>query len=459
MSGVRKARLSVADLAARFPAGFTWGTATSAYQIEGAVTDGGRGSSIWDAFVREGGRIRGGDTADVAADHYHRYLEDVELMAMLGVGAYRFSVAWPRVLPDGTGAVNPAGLDFYDRLVDALLQHGIQPLLSLYHWDLPQALQERGGWANPEMPVWFADYAGVVAGRLGDRVQQWLTINEPQVFAFTGHGSGRHAPGVQDWPTALRVADAALRAHAAAAERVRSLVPDARIGVALDLNLVEPASSAPGDLEAADRHRAFRQRWFLDPLFGRGYPPAAYDAYAAAGMLDGVAPDPPAGTPDFLGVNYYTRETIAAADELPHRTRFVLRDGVERTTMGWEIRAQGLTQVLVDIHREYAPRAVLITENGAAFADLPDDAGHVEDEPRRSFLEAHILAAADAIAAGVPLEGYFVWSLLDNFEWDKGFGQRFGIVRVEYATQRRTLKSSGDWYRRLIAASRGSEQL
>ncbi len=445
---------SVAELAARFPTSFAWGVATSAYQVEGAVEADGRGASIWDAFSHEPGRVRGGDTGDVACDHYRRYLDDVEVMASLGIRSYRFSVAWPRIVPEGIGPANQAGLDFYDRLVDALLARAIRPVLNLYHWDLPQALQQRGGWSNPEMPRWFAEYASAVAARLGDRVGQWLTINEPQVFAFTGHALGRHAPGIRSWPTALRAADAALRAHAAGAERIRALVPGARIGVALDLNLVEPASPGEEDLVAAERHRTFRQRWFLDPLFGRGYPVEAVEAYAAAALLDGVVlDDPPAGELDFLGVNYYTRETVAADVKPPHRARLAAREKVERTTMDWEVYPEGLTRVLVDLHREYRLPGVVVTENGAAFEDEPGPDGRVQDDARRRYLERHVAATAEALEAGVPLEGYHAWSLLDNFEWDKGYGQRFGIVRVDFATQRRTVKASGEWYRSLIAAA------
>jgi beta-glucosidase len=445
---------SVAELAARFPPGFAWGVATSAYQIEGAVDADGRGLSIWDVFSRQPGNIRNGDTGETACDHYRRYSDDVELMAALGVRSYRFSVAWPRVLPGGTGAVNEAGLDFYDRLVDALLARGIAPMLNLYHWDLPLALQDQGGWASPNMPRWFAEYAQVVAGRVGDRVSRWMTINEPQVFAFTGHATGRHAPGIRDWPTALRAADAAIRAHAAAAEVIRTTVSDARVGVALDLNLVEPASQQEEDLLAAERHRTFRQRWFLDPLFGRGYPVEAVEAYEAASLLDGVALDgPPSGGLDFLGVNYYTRETVAADSDGPHRARLVARADVERTTMDWEVHPEGLTRVLLDLQREYAPPSVVVSENGAAFPDAAGPDGRVHDEDRQRYLEAHVAAAAEALEQGVPLDGYFAWSLLDNFEWDKGYGQRFGIVRVDYDSQRRTPKDSGEWYRRLIASA------
>jgi beta-glucosidase len=444
-------------LAARFPPDFAWGVAASAYQIEGAVDEDGRGRSIWDTFADQPGAIANGDSGAVACDHYHRSAEDVALMADLGVTAYRFSVAWPRVLPDGIGRPNEAGLAFYDRLIDQLLAYGIQPVLNLYHWDLPQAIQDRGGWTHPDMAGWFAHYAGIVADRYGDRVRDWLTINEPQVFAFTAHAVGRHAPGGRDWPTALRVAGAALRAHAAAAQRIRASVGLARIGLALDVNRIEPATDSAADAAAADRHAAIRQRWFLDPLFGRGYPEAAIAAHGEAGHLagelGGSGLHPPAlEPPDFLGVNYYARELVAADPDALFGLRLVPAPGAPRTTMDWEIHPHGLTRVLADLNRSYAPPALVITENGAAFPDIPAADGRVDDGERRAYLEGHIAAAADAVADGVPLRGFFVWSLLDNFEWEKGFGQRFGLVRVDYDTQRRAMKASGEWYRSFLRA-------
>jgi beta-glucosidase len=447
----------VIDLAGRFPPGFVFGVASSAYQIEGAVNEDGRGPSIWDAFAHQPGRTANGETGDVACDHYHRWEDDLDLMRGLGVDAYRFSVSWPRVLPEGTGHVNQPGLGFYDRLVDGLLERNIDPVLTLYHWDLPQALQERGGWATPDAAEWFAEYASVLADRLGDRVRTWVTLNEPQVFAFTGHGRGRHAPGIAHWPTALRVADNALAAHASAAARIRSAVPDARIGVALDLNQVEPATDSEADEQAALRHRALQQDWFLDPLFGRGYPEVALQAHAEAGHLEGLALAPPAqGALDFIGLNYYTRELVSADAVAPFGLRVIGAHGVRRTTMGWEIHPDGLRQVLRWLHASYAPRAIVVTENGAAFPDSdPLDGDAVDDAERRAFLADHVAAAAQALAEGVPLTGYFAWSLLDNFEWEKGYGQRFGIVRVDYATLRRSLKASGAWYGSLLAARNG----
>jgi beta-glucosidase len=456
------ARLAgLAELAAGFPPGFVFGVASSAYQIEGAVNEDGRGPSIWDAFSHQPGRTANGETGDVACDHYHRWAEDLDLMRGLGVDAYRFSVSWPRVLPDGTGHVNQRGLGFYDRLVDALLERHIDPVLTLYHWDLPQALQERGGWASPAAAEWFAGYAAVLADRLGDRVGTWVTLNEPQVFAFTGHARGRHAPGIAHWPIALRVADNALAAHAAAAARIRSAVPRARIGVALDLNRVEPATDSEADQQAALRHRALQQDWFLDPLFGRGYPEVALQAHARAGHLDDLAlATPPHGELDFIGLNYYTRELVSADADAPFGFRVTGANGVRHTTMGWEIRPDGLRQVLRWLHATYAPAAIVVTENGAAFAEPdPLDGQPVDDAERRAYLADHVTAAAQAVAEGVPLTGYFAWSLLDNFEWAEGYGQRFGIVRVDYTTLRRSLKASGTWYGSLLAArdGRGAE--
>jgi beta-glucosidase len=442
------------ELASRFPPGFSWGLATSAYQIEGAATDDGRGPSIWDTFSHEPGRVERGETGDVASDHYHHLDEDLDLLARIGVGAYRFSVSWPRVLPKGTGEPNEPGLAFYDRLVDGLLERHIRPMLTLYHWDLPQALQDRGGWTNPEMVGWFADYAGLLADRFGGRVGEWLTLNEPQVFAFLGHANGIHAPGLDDWPMALRVADAALRAHAAAVARIREVAPSARVGAAINVNFVDPASDTDADRAAARLHSAVNHGWFLDPLFGRGYPELALEAHAAAGHLDALSLEPPpSGDLDFLGLNYYTRETIAADPAAPFGIAGVRRRGVERTTMDWEVHPDGLRQVLLRLQHEYAPSDIRVTENGAAFPESgPDGTGRVRDDERRAFLERHVAATADAIGEGVPVSGYYVWSFLDNFEWAKGFGQRFGIVHVDYDTLRRTLKDSGAWYASLIKA-------
>ena len=336
-----------ARLAQPFPADFAWGFAASAYQIEGAAAEDGRGPSIWDTFARQPGAIADGSTGDVACDHYHRYPEDVRLMADLGARAYRFSVSWSRVLPTGTGAVNQRGLDFYQRLVDALLDAGVQPLINLFHWDLPQALQDRGGFANPQVVGWFTDYAALLASNLGDRVKDWMTFNEPAVFAFLGHADGIHAPGLRDWPTAIRVADNELRAHAGAAQAIRALVDDAKVGVAIDVNQVAPATDSERDRVAADQWSSARDAWFLDPLFGRGYPALGLEAHREAGHLDGVdLAEPPAGDLDYLGLNYYRRDSVSARSDRAFDWEIGAVPGSEQTQMGWHVAPDGLRDVV-----------------------------------------------------------------------------------------------------------------
>jgi beta-glucosidase len=415
------------------PARFLFGAATAAYQIEGAWDADGRGPSIWDTFVRRPGAIEAGDTGDEACDHYRRWREDVELMAELGLRAYRFSVSWPRVLPDGAGTPNEQGLAFYDRLVDALLERGIRPFVTLYHWDLPQALQDRDGWASPEIAELFAGYATLLADRLGDRVSDWITLNEPEVAAFAGHYRGVHAPGRRDFALALRVADAMLQAHGKATEALRARRSNARVGVALNL------SPAEGDPRAAELADGYLNRWFLDPLFGRGYPADMVEWYGVAAP----AGLPPLPALDFLGVNYYYRRVVRDAPRPLGFEQVTPRDA-ELSEMGWEIHPEGLRNVLVRVAQDYAPQSLLVTENGIA---LP--AG-LDDERRVGYLERHLAAVADACAAGAPVDGYFVWSLLDNFEWALGRSRRFGLIEVDYATQRRTVRRSGRWYAELI---------
>ena len=405
--------MDVGRLAQRFPPGFLWGTATAAYQIEGAWEADGKGLSIWDEFCRRPGAVRNGDTGEVACDHYARYREDVELMAGLGLNAYRFSISWPRVLPAGEGEPNEAGLAFYARLVDALLERGIRPFVTLYHWDLPLALHERGGWEASEAPGWFAGYARLVAERLGDRVRDWITLNEPEVVYSHGYVSGVHAPGIRDEARADRVAANLVRAHDAAVEAIRAATPTARVGIALSLSPVHAATR-----DAAARCDETRNRRFLDPIVRDGAPL------------------------DFLGLNYYTREVVGPRP-----------DGVERTATGWEVYPVGLTETLLRLHRDYGPIELLVTENGAAYDDVPGPDGEVDDADRTHYLERHLAAAAYAIEQGVPLAGYFVWSLLDNFEWAEGYSKRFGIVRVDYDSQRRTIKASGRRYGELARAA------
>jgi len=446
---------TAAELGRRFPPDFTWGFASSAYQIEGATKEDGRGPSIWDTFSRVPGAVANGDSGDVACDHYHRHPEDVRLMRDIGVEAYRFSVAWPRVLASGTGTVNRRGLDFYRRLVDELRGAGIEPMVNLFHWDLPQALQDRGGFAKRDIVGWFADYAHVVASALGDSVTDWMTFNEPAVYAFLAHADGIHAPGVRDWPTAIRVADNQLRAHAAASEAVRAAVSRARIGVAVDVNHFVGASDSERDARAAAEYKATRDIWFLDPLFGRGYPAAGLEAHRAAGHLEGVDLErPPDGKLDYLGLNYYRQESVRANSDAAFDWQVVTPVDAELTEMGWEVVPDGLRHELLWLHREYSPKEIVISENGAAYDDRVERDGSVRDIGRQHYLARHLAAAADALEAGVPLRGFFVWSLLDNFEWSLGYGKRFGLVRVDFATQQRTIKQSGHWYGELIAASR-----
>lgn len=439
-------------LARRFPPDFGWGFAASAYQVEGAAAEDGRGPSIWDTFARRPGAVADGSTGDVACDHYHRYEEDVRLLAELGARVYRFSIAWPRVLPTGRGVVNQDGLDFYRRLVDALLEAGVRPLANLFHWDLPQALQDRGGFADPRIVDWFADYAAVVASALGDRVTDWMTFNEPAVFAFVGHAEGVHAPGIRDWPTAIRVADNQLRAHAVAAQSIRARVAGARIGLAFDANQVSPATSSERDRNAADRWRSARDAWFLDPLFGRGYPAVGFAAHREAGHLDGVdLADPPAGDLDYLGLNYYRRDSVSARSDRAFDWEIGAVSGSEQTQMGWHVAPDGLREVLLDLHARYAPPQIVVTENGSAYPDAIDADGRVHDAGRVEYLARHVEAVADALHAGVPVTGYHVWSLLDNYEWSLGYSRRFGLVHVDFATQRRLPKDSARWYQGLIA--------
>ncbi|HEY6203529.1 MAG TPA: GH1 family beta-glucosidase [Candidatus Limnocylindria bacterium] len=434
-----------------FPRTFVFGVATSAYQIEGAHDADGKEPSIWDVFCGRPGAVDDGSTGNVACDHYHRYREDVAHMAALGVDAYRFSISWPRVLTSGS-RVNAAGLDFYDRLVDALLERGIRPFATLYHWDLPQALQEAGGWAAPETIERFAELAHVVGARLGDRVRDWITVNEPEVIAFVGHAQGRHAPGLRDPRLALRVAHNVLLAHRAASVALRAEVRDARVGISLNLAPVHPASGAEADVAAAHRVDGYFNRWYLDALGGRGYPSdmvAWYGALIDTQLVNDMRDYD--GDLDFLGINYYSRQVVRAAPAELLASEQVQVRGTAHTTMGWEVYPEGLSEILMRVARDYRPRAIYVTENGASFDDHPRH-GRVSDPDRTRYLAQHFAEAARSISSGVPLEGYFVWSLMDNFEWNSGYTKRFGIVYVDYATQQRTDKESARWYREFLAA-------
>jgi beta-glucosidase len=431
-----------------FPDDWVWGAATAAYQIEGAVREDGRGQSIWDVFSHTPGAIVNGDSGDVAVDHYHRYPGDIALMREMGLAGYRFSIAWPRIFPTGSGRPNAAGVDFYRRLIDALHAAGITPYVTLYHWDLPQALQERGGWGNRDTALRFADYAHTVASALGAGVHHWFTINEPWVAGFLGHLTGEHAPGARNLALALRAAHNLLLAHGEGLAALRAeMQPDDEAGIALNLAPCQPAGESNADLEAADRVDGYTNRWFLDALYRGHYPDDMVRVYGDA--MPEIAPgdmDIISRPTDVLGVNYYTRSLVAYDPAaLPLQARTVVPPGAPVTAMGWEVYPEGLYQVLTRVHDDYAPGRLLVTENGAAYNDVVAD-GEVDDPDREAFLHEHLLQAHRAIETGVPLGGYFVWSLLDNFEWAWGYGKRFGVIYVDYATQERMMKRSGRWY-------------
>jgi beta-glucosidase len=445
--------------ARRFPVGFRLGAATSAQQIEGGTCEGGRGESVWDRFAATPGKIADGSDPAVACDHYHRWRGDVGLMRELGLDAYRFSIGWTRILPSGRGPANEAGLDFYDALVDALLAAGITPLVTLNHWDLPQALDERGGWASRDTGHAFVDYAAIVAARLGDRVKDWITHNEPWCIATLGHERGEHAPGRRDPAEALHVVHHLLLSHGWTVPVLRRACPGARVGLAHIHSPVEAATASAADRDAARRYDGVFNRWYLDPLHRAHYPEDVIADHVRRGHLaDGPLPfvrdgdlEAIAVPTDFLGVNYYSRSVIAAGPDgepvgVPQGAR------EERTEMGWEVWPRGLTDSLVRLARDYAPRELVVTESGAAFADEPDATGHVADARRVEYLRAHLEAALDALDQGVPLTGYYAWSLLDNFEWAQGYTKRFGLYRVDFATQRRTAKASASFFRELTTA-------
>ncbi len=431
-------------MAASLPEDFIIGSATAAYQIEGAVAEDGRGPSIWDIFTHQRGNVADGGTADIACDHYHRWPDDIALMQQLGLDAYRFSLSWPRILPAGRGAVNAKGLDFYDRLIDALLDANITPFVTLYHWDLPQALQDdSGGWLNRGIVDAFAGYAEIAAQRFGDRVRHWTTLNEPWTFCWWGYGFGEDAPGLRlGAKGALRASHHALLAHGTAVSAIRTHIKDAQIGIVLDLNCVEPASHVSEDQAAARRFDGAQNRWYLDALFHGRYPDDMLEVFGrAAGQLDITAAKQPL---DYLGVNYYRRSVIAAGEDIPPLAMQRVSPPGTYTLMGWEVWPEGLFDLVTWIDRTYVPPLLYVTENGAAFPDvLIDD--RVKDSARRGYIERHLEQCARAFAAGVPLAGYFVWTLMDNFEWAEGYQPRFGIVHVDYPSQKRRIKASGDW--------------
>ncbi|MEE6272472.1 GH1 family beta-glucosidase [Georgenia sp. MJ206] len=459
------------------PKDFLWGAATAAYQIEGAVREGGRTPSIWDTYSHTPGKVLGGDTGDVADDHVHRYVEDVAIMKELGLQTYRFSIAWPRITPGVTaarlGPVSEEGLDFYSRLVDELLAAGIAPAATLYHWDLPQALEDEGGWTNRATAERFAEYAAVVAERLGDRIGTFITLNEPWCSAYLGYGSGVHAPGRTDHAAALTAVHHLNLAHGLASTAIRAHRPDATVGLTLNLAWVRAAGESEADAEAARRVDGLQNRVFLDPVLQGTYPRDILVATSSVTDWSFVRPGDlelihqPL---DLLGVNYYSPTVVRAYDGVGERQEadghgdsaaspwpacadleFPAQPG-PYTAMGWSIDARGMTELLLRMHREHPGLDLMVTENGAAFPDAVGPDGAIRDEDRIAYLRDHIDAVSDAIAAGAPVRGYFVWSLLDNFEWGYGYSKRFGIVHVDYETQERTLKASAHWYAGTIRA-------
>jgi beta-glucosidase len=423
-----------------FPEGFLWGAATSAYQIEGATTVDGRGESIWDRFTRRPGSIDDGTTGDRACEHYTRWEHDVALMTELGLGAYRFSIAWPRVVPGGRGPVNAAGLDFYERLVDALLAAGIAPWPTLYHWDLPQPLEDAGGWPVRATAEAFADYAAAVVERLGDRVDTWMTLNEPYVSAHLGYVTGEHAPGRTDLAAGLAAGHHLLLAHGLALERIRALASKARVGIVLNFTPTFAASADPADVELADARDDLENRWFVEAIAGLGYPSRAVRRFdwSEAELIEGDL-ELISRPIDVLGVNFYTRRFVRAGGG-------VAAPPGPTTAMGWEIHPESLGALLRKLHEGYGFPRYMITENGAAMPDGRRTDGRIDDTDRIEYLRSHLAEIAAAIADGVPVEGYMVWSLLDNFEWAYGYGPQFGIVEVDLATMERIPKASARWY-------------
>ncbi len=438
-----------------FPDGFLWGAATAAYQIEGAVAEGGRGPSIWDTFSHTPGAVLRGDNGDVACDHYHRWESDLDLLTDLGVNSYRFSVAWPRVVPQGAGPVSTEGLDFYDRLIDGLLARGISPMVTLYHWDLPAALQADGGWANRDTTDHFVDFVRAVHDRLGNRVTHWLTLNEPYCSAFVGHLEGRHAPGIRDEATAVQVLHHLLLAHGKAVQALRTDGVAGQVGITCNLTSPHPATTDPRDIEATQRLDLYENRMILDPLFRGSYPADAHTYYDGIsdfsfvhdGDLDTIS------TPlDYFGVNYYERHLVEADPENPVRGWRRVPDP-EPTTVGIGVHPRGLREVLNRIHQDYTPLPLIVTETGIALHDYTAPDGSIRDHERIAFYDAHLRAAHEAMGVGVPVVGFYPWSLMDNFEWGWGYAYRFGMYYVEYGSQERRPKASATWFASVIRAN------
>jgi beta-glucosidase len=429
---------------------FKWGVSTSSYQIEGAAREDGRGPSIWDTFSRIPGAVANSDNGDIACDHYHRFEEDLDLIKWLGVGAYHFSIAWPRVIPNATGKINQKGIDFYDRLIDGALARGIEPWPTLYHWDLPQAAQDRGGWNNRECAYWFAEYANEMAERFGDRIKNWVTINEPFCSAWLGHLYGVMAPGIKDLQTAINASHHLLLGHGLATEALREVSSEFKVGITLNFTPAITLGHSDEDAMAVKLADGFDNRWFADPVFKGAYPA---DIVTAFGKEVPILPGDLkliSSPLDFLGLNYYSRQTVTydpSVEPLPYRQ--VRAPNVERTAMDWEVHSESFTELLLRINKDYSPKEFFITENGSAWDDEVVD-GKVDDPNRVSYLERHLDAMFKAKVQGVPINGYFAWSLMDNFEWAYGYAKRFGLIYVDYETQKRIPKSSAYYYRERI---------
>lgn len=440
-----------------FPNDFLWGAATASYQIEGAALEDGRGECIWTRYSHTPGKVVNGDTGDVACDHYHRYQEDIALMKQIGLPNYRFSISWPRLIPVGTGSINESGLDYYDRLTDALLRANIQPWVTLYHWDLPQALEDKGGWTNPDIVKWFADYTDLATRTLGDRVKNWITLNEPWCSSILGYLMGDHAPGVTDPIKAYQAAHYLLLAHGAAMPIIRRNVVEAKAGITLNLTPHLPASEHPDDARLARLEDGVANRWFLDPVFKGEYPADVVETLTRRGWLDGLdlsAIKDAAVPMDFLGINYYMRWLHARVPGQPDVSTIDFPATSRFTDMGWEINGAAFGDMIVRVHEEYKPAVIYVTENGAAFTEPESTTEAVLEDPLRvAFYQEYLAGAAHAIQRGAPLKGYFAWSLMDNFEWSYGYGKRFGIVHVDYQTQKRTPKRSALYFGQVIKSN------
>lgn len=443
-----------------------WGAATSSYQIEGGWNVDGKGESIWDRFSHTPGNVINSDSGDTACDHYHLWRGDIELMRDINLQAYRFSISWPRIFPTGLKHLNQKGLDFYSELVDALLAANIIPFVTLYHWDLPQTLQDEGGWSSRTTAEAFVEYVDLVSRHLGDRVKTWITHNEPSVVTLNGHLTGDHAPGIKSMETALKVSHHLLLSHGWSVPVIRQNSQGSQVGLAMNINRILPASPSKADQEANRRGEGIWVRWFLDPLYGRHYPADLVADAIEEGNLpqDGMTFVLPgdlkaiAAHTDFLGLNYYTR-MLSRSEEIPESENLAptvfqaTKDDLHWMEMGWEVYPVGLFEVLSWLYYEYKVPKIYITENGCSFSDAPDMDGRVRDERRINYLRGHLASAKKAIDLGIPLEGYFAWSLMDNFEWGLGYSQRFGLIWVDFDTQQRILKDSAIWYREVIASN------